>query len=314
MKILITGGAGFIGSHIADALLRNGHEVDIIDNLSTGYRNNVPDGAEFFEISTDDAETKSLIERRNYDHICHYAAQIDLRKSTADPVSDLNNDVVASVKLLEWAVRSNVKHFVYASSGGAIYGEQDYFPADEKHRIKPESPYGLNKWIVERYMNYYNRSHGFGSSALRFANVYGPGQNSKSEAGVIAIFTDTMLRDEKVTINGTGEQTRDFVYISDVVSANLAAIEKRYNGVLNIGTGIETTVNDIYRLLNEIIQNSQDAVHGPPMVGEQLRSVLNWSKAKEELHWSPEVSLKRGLTETVVYFKKKFETNHSIVH
>jgi len=302
MKILMTGGAGFIGSHIVEALLERGHTVDVVDNLSTGSVDNIPEGAEFYHCAFDDPKVKRLLQKK-YDIINHHAAQIDLRKSVTNPVTDLKNDVVASVTLFKWAVESGVQYIIFASSGGAIYGEQSGSaePADENHPINPASPYGLNKWIIERYLNYFHIQYGIRYCALRYANVYGPRQNPLSEAGVIAIFTNRMLRKEETIINGSGEQTRDFVYISDVVDSNLSAIKLRYHGEINIGTGKETSVNTIFTMLKEMTKSTTNEKHGPPKEGEQFRSVLSCEKAKNELHWSPEVSLTEGLKKTVEF-------------
>lgn len=303
MRILVTGGAGFIGSHIADALLADGYSVDIVDNLSTGSKNNVPADAGFYEMSIDDAEVATLLDKNNFDIICHHAAQIDVRISVSNPADDLINDVAASVTLFEAAIKTGVKHIIFASSGGAIYGEQEYFPADEEHAIQPSSPYGLNKRIIEQYLDYYYRLHGIGVCSLRYANVYGPRQNSKSEAGVIAIFTNNMLNNKEIVINGSGEQSRDFVYISDIVSANIAAINNKFIGTVNIGTGIETSVNKIFDSIKILTGSNQDKVHGSAKKGEQLRSVLDCDKAKKELSWNPEHSLQNGLNLTVDYFR-----------
>lgn len=303
MRILVTGGAGFIGSHIADALLEDGNTVDIIDNLSTGSKNNVPAEAGFYEMSIGDAEVATLLDKSKFDIICHHAAQIDVRISVSNPADDLVNDVAASVTLFETAVKAGVKHIIFASSGGAIYGEQEYFPADEEHPIQPSSPYGLNKRIIEQYLDYYYRLHGIGVCSLRYANVYGPRQNSKSEAGVIAIFTNNMLHNKEILINGSGEQSRDFVYISDIVAANIAAINNKFIGTVNIGTGIETSVNKIFDSIKKLTGSNQDKIHGLAKKGEQFRSVLACNKAKKELSWKPEHSLQTGLIQTVDYFK-----------
>jgi len=202
MKILVTGGAGFIGSHVVEALLKRGHMVAVVDNLSTGFKENVPDGVDFYECSIDDPAIGRLMEQKNFEIISHHAAQIDVRKSANNPAKDIISDVAASVTLFERAVASGVKYIVFASSGGAIYGEQDYFPADENHQIRPASPYGLNKWIIEHYLDYYSRLRGIRYCALRYGNVYGPRQNFRSEAGVVAIFIHKMLRNEEAIING----------------------------------------------------------------------------------------------------------------
>jgi UDP-glucose 4-epimerase len=304
MKILVTGGAGFIGSHIADALLSLGFRVDVLDNLTTGLERNVPEKARFFKNSIDDPEVESIL-KNGYDVICHHAAQIDLRKSVTGPVNDLINDVAGSVQLFQWAANSGVKQIVYASSGGAIYGEQDYFPADEEHPKRPASPYGIHKWMIEKNLQYFYKQYGLLYSALRYANIYGPRQNAKSEAGVVSIFCTKLLANEAVVINGNGKQTRDFVYVDDVVRANIVCIDKRFCGEINIGTGIESSVNDIFRILKELSGSDQDETYGPPKEGEQFRSVLSNKKAKELLNWSPEVSFDDGLKRTFEFFKNE---------
>ncbi|MFC1554820.1 NAD-dependent epimerase/dehydratase family protein [candidate division KSB1 bacterium] len=302
MRVLVTGGAGFIGSHIVDALIANGDTVDVIDNLSTGFKRNVNKEAGFYQLCFDDPETEDIL-KNGYDIIIHQAAQIDLRKSIEDPSVDLQNDVVATVKLIKRAVENNVKHFLFASSGGAIYGEQDYFPADENHKINPSSPYGLNKWIIERYLNYFCEQYGLKYTALRYANVYGPRQNHLSEAGVVSIFANYLLEDRECIINGSGEQTRDFVFVSDVVEANLAAIQKGYHGEINIGTGEEVSVNQVFNTIKDLTGSDQIEKHGPEKKGEQFRSVLSFEKAKKELNWQPVISFNEGIKRTVQYFK-----------
>jgi len=306
MKILMTGGAGFIGSHIVEALLERGHTVDVVDNLSTGTVDNIPDKANFHHCAFNDSKVKRLL-RKGYDIINHHAAQIDLRKSVIDPVTDLKNDVTASVTLFKWAVEYGIQHIIFASSGGAIYGEQSRSegPADENHPINPASPYGLNKWIIERYLNYFHTQYGIKYCALRYANVYGPRQNPLSEAGVVAIFTRRMLRNEETIINGSGKQTRDFVYVFDVVNANLSVIEERYHGEINIGTAQETSVNTIFTMLKQMTQSNGNEKQGPPKEGEQFRSVLSYEKAKNNLQWSPGVSLQEGLKKTIEFERNK---------
>jgi len=302
MKILVTGGAGFIGSHVAEAFSEQGHTVDVLDNLSTGFEKNVPQGAAFYNYSIDDPAVEGIF-KRGYDVLCHHAAQIDLRKSVAAPVADLKNDVAGSVQLFQWAVQYGVKQIVFASSGGAIYGEQEYFPADERHPINPASPYGIHKWMIEKYLAYFYRQSGVIYSSLRYANIYGPRQNAASEAGVIAIFSTRLLAGEKAVINGDGEQTRDFVYVGDAVKANIAAVEKRFCGEINIGTSRETSVNTVFRLLKEISGSNQPEEHGPPKEGEQVRSVLSCEKARNDLGWTPVVPIEDGLEKTFAFFR-----------
>jgi UDP-glucose 4-epimerase len=275
MHILVTGGAGFIGSHIADACISRGWRVSVIDDLSTGDRENVNPKAEFHEADLRDVATTQIVARLRPDVIVHEAAQVDLRKSVSDPAGDSEINVVASVRLLDAAIKSNVKRFVFASSGGAAYGEPLFTPQTEEHPLNPVSPYGCAKVAVEHYMNAFRHVHGLQTVALRYANVYGPRQSALGEAGVIAIFADRMKRGEEVTINGDGEQTRDFVHVSDVVAANMAAIERPdVTGAFNVGTGIETSVNEIHRLVAKALGVKTPARYGPAKAGEQRRSVL----------------------------------------
>ena len=275
MHILVTGGAGFIGSHIADACIGRGWRVSVIDDLSTGDRHNLNPKAAFHEADLRDPATMQIVARLRPDVIVHEAAQVDLRKSVVDPGGDAEINVVASVRLLDAAVKSSVKRFVFASSGGAAYGEPLFTPQTEEHPLNPVSPYGCAKVSVEYYMNAFRQVYGLQTVALRYANVYGPRQSALGEAGVIAIFADRMKRGEEVTINGDGEQTRDFVHVSDVVDANMAAIERAdAAGAFNVGTGIETSVNEIHRLVASALGVKTPPRHGPAKAGEQRRSVL----------------------------------------
>jgi UDP-glucose 4-epimerase len=283
MHVLITGGAGFIGSHIVDACLARGWQVSIIDDLSTGDRGNVSSKAQFHEADLRDPATADIIERLRPDVIVHEAAQVDLRKSVTDPAGDAEINVVASIRLLDAAVKSAVKKFVFASSGGAAYGDPLFAPQTEEHPLNPLSPYGCAKVAVEFYMNAFRHVYGLKTVALRYANVYGPRQSALGEAGVIAIFADRMKRGEEVTINGDGGQTRDFVHVSDVVAANMAAIERDVTGAFNVGTGIETSVNDIHHLVAGALGVTRKPRHGPPKQGEQRRSVLRPSTLQGDL-------------------------------
>lgn len=304
VNILVTGGAGFIGSHIVDAFVQLGHHVSVVDNLSTGRRSNLNPAATFHEVDIRDAEPVSRIfERGKFDAMCHQAAQMDVRRSVADPMYDASVNILGVLSLLESCVKTGVKKVLFASSGGAIYGEQDYFPADEKHPTRPISPYGVAKLATEQYLFYYRAVYGLDSVCLRYANVYGPRQNPEGEAGVIAIFTSKMLAGVHPVINGDGRQTRDYVYVGDVVRANVCALDYEGSGVFNVGTGIETDVNTLFNELKEVIGSSAPEQHGPSKKGEQLRSVLNCEKIAETFGWKPSVPLKEGFKETVRYFK-----------
>lgn len=311
MKILVTGGAGFIGSHIVDAYVKLGHEVSIVDNLSTGKRSNLNTNAEFHETDIRDAEAVAKIfERGGFDVVNHHAAQMDVRRSVADPMYDASVNIVGMLSLLESCVKTGVKKVVFASSGGAIYGEQDYFPADEMHATRPISPYGAAKLAGEQYLFYYKAAYELGSVSLRYANVYGPRQNPEGEAGVVAIFASKMLEGKQPIINGDGRQTRDYVYIGDVVRANILALEYDGSGVFNIGTGIETDVNTLFRELKRAIDSPATEQHGPAKKGEQLRSVLNAERITKMLGWKPTVPLEEGFRKTVEYFRDAAQHRH----
>jgi UDP-glucose 4-epimerase len=305
MRILVTGGAGFIASHIVDAYLERGHEVTILDNLSTGRKENINLRATFHQIDLRDAQAVAdLLASRSFDVVNHHAAQMDVRRSVADPVYDASVNIIGVLNLLEACVRTKVGKVIFASSGGAIYGEHDYFPADEAHPTRPISPYGVAKLTTEHYLFYYGAVHGLKSISLRYANIYGPRQNPEGEAGVVAIFASRMLRGETPVINGDGAQTRDYVFVGDVVRANVLALDYPGAGVFNVGTGRESDVN----LLFQVIRRSSGALcpeqHGPAKKGEQLRSVLNNGKIKSVLGWEPTVSLEHGLERTVEFFRE----------
>jgi len=305
VKILLTGGAGFIGSNIADAYVSAGHEVLVIDDLSSGKRENVPPPARFVlcDIGSDTAE--EAIRTFRPEVVNHHAAQINVRASVADPMFDAQVNILGTIRLLEACRRNEVRKFIFASSGGAGYGEQESFPADESHPIRPVSPYGAAKIAAELYMNFYRAQYGMDYTALRYSNVYGPRQDPHGEAGVVAIFCERLLKEQAVVVNGDGEQTRDYVYVGDVVRANVAALTRGGGRPVNIGTGIETNVNTIFRTLRELSGSSREEIHGPPMPGEQRRSCLENLLALTELGWYPEVSLEEGLARTLSFFREK---------
>ena len=304
MKILVTGGAGFIGSHVADAYIEQGHEVVIVDNLSTGTRENVNAGARFVKMNIHDKEIYELFQQEKFDVVNHHAAQMDIRLSVADPVYDATNNIIGTINLLQAAVKNGVKKIIFISSGGAIYGEQDYFPADEEHATRPLSPYGIAKLTGEKYIYFYHHVYNLNYVILRYANVYGPRQSPRGEAGVVAIFSSKLLTGEQPIINGDGLQTRDYVYVGDVVDANVNALDYQDNNYFNIGTGIETNVNELFGRINHITYANAKIAHGPAQAGEQLRSVLNFDKAKQLLNWQPKTSLEDGLVKTVEFFKR----------
>ena len=268
MQILVTGGAGFIGSTLADALLQAGHRVDIVDNLTTGREANIPEAAKFYRTDICDAALAQIFADRQYDVVCHFAAQLDVRRSVEDPVYDTQVNVLGMLNVLQQATAHGVRKVVFASSGGAIYGEQQYAPADEKHPTEPESPYGINKLAGEKFLQYFHRTAGLAYVALRFSNVYGPRQNPFGEAGVIAIFTHLMLAGKQPVIFGDGTQTRDYVFIDDVAAAILSGVDSDYTGIVNIGTGIETDLNTLYAHLQTLTGFPDAPRMDPPKAGE----------------------------------------------
>ncbi len=305
MKILITGGAGFIGSNIVDAYIGQGHDVWVLDDLSTGRVSNLNPRARFVKADIrDTAAVSGLFQKERFDVMNHHAAQMDVRRSVSDPVFDASVNLLGVLTLLEAAVRGGVSKVIFASSGGAIYGEQDYFPADEQHPTRPISPYGVAKLSTEHYLFYYKAVYGLPYVCLRYANVYGPRQNPEGEAGVVAIFASRMLKGEHPVINGDGKQTRDYVFVGDVVRANLAALDVSASEIFNIGTGVETDVNTLFGHIRELTGSTAPDVHGPAKKGEQLRSVLSSGKISAALGWKPSVTLEEGLRRTVEYFKR----------
>lgn len=303
MKILVTGGAGFIASQIADTFIENGHNVFIIDDLSTGFEKNINPKAKFIRANIKDKSLSDLFEKEKFDVVDHHAAQMDVRRSVADPEFDANTNILGTINLLQNSVKSGVKKFIFASTGGAVYGEQEYFPADEKHPTSPLSPYGISKLTVEKYLYFYNAQYGLNYSILRYANIYGPRQNPFGEAGVVAIFSTKLLNGEQPVINGTGEQTRDYVFVKDVVNANLLMLNDKNCDIFNIGTGIETNVNQVFNTLNKIVGKGQIEKHGPAAPGEQLRSVITSEKIFNKFKWKPSTKFEDGLKVTVDFFK-----------
>jgi UDP-glucose 4-epimerase len=309
LKILVTGGGGFIASHISDALINEGHNVYIIDNLSTGFRENINPKAVFIEKDIRDNDLIDLFEKEKFDVVNHHAAQMDVRRSVADPAYDAAVNILGTLNLLQCCIKTGVKKFMFASTGGAVYGEQKYYPADEKHTTDPLSPYGISKLAVEKYIYFYNVQYGLNYTILRYANIYGPRQNPFGEAGVVAIFTTRFLKGEQPVINGTGEQTRDYVYVGDVVKANLFGLNDKRNDIYNIGTAKETNVKEIFIELNSIVGKGQSEKYGPAAAGEQMRSVITSDKLFSTFNWKPSTPLREGLGNTVAYFKKKMQVN-----
>jgi UDP-glucose 4-epimerase len=302
MHIVISGGAGFIGAHSCRALVARGHRVTVVDDLSRGRPELLPKEAVVEVLDIRAPELLPLLARLKPDAILHLAAQMDVRRSVADPTFDASVNVLGTVNLLEAASRAGCKRFVFASSGGAVYGEQDVFPAAESHPRRPASPYGVSKLCAEEYLSHYQLAHGMSCLAMRYANVYGPMQNPHGEAGVVAIFCAKMLKGELPVINGDGLQTRDYVYGPDVAEANALALESQLTGALNVGTAREATVVEVSRALARALGFTQAIPHGPGKAGEQRRSVISPALAKEKLGWAPRMPLEEGLAETARWF------------
>ncbi|MEM6782603.1 MAG: NAD-dependent epimerase/dehydratase family protein [Bacteroidota bacterium] len=310
--VLVTGGAGFIGSHVVDALLSRGCEVHVIDDLSGGIRSNVPAGATFHKLDIRDRAVAALFESHRFAALFHLAAQMDVRKSVADPQFDAQVNVLGLLNLMEAGRHHGLEKVVFASTGGAIYGEPDEAhngggPQPEGHPQRPLSPYGITKLVSEHYLRFYYNVHDIPYVALRFGNVYGPRQNPHGEAGVVAIFAQRMLRGEQPVINGPGTQTRDYVYVGDVVNAVMAGAAYEGADVFNVGTGVETDVNMLFRTINQHVGNGTPEEHGPAKAGEQQRSVLDISKPNAVLGWTPQVEVSEGLARTVAWFREKHE-------
>lgn len=312
MKILVTGGAGFIGSHIADALIEKGHQVAILDNLVTGQEENINPEATFYKLDIRDDAVQTVFSDEKFDVVYHQAAQMDVRKSVEDPRYDAGVNILGTLNILQACAATGVKKILFASTGGAIYGEQVEFPATEEHPLWPASPYGVSKLTCERYIHYYSMAAGLNYALMRYANVYGPRQNPHGEAGVVAIFAKKLLAGEQPVINGDGKQTRDYVYVKDVVRANLLALEHPHNDYFNVGTGIETDVNVIFNLLRDAAESEAQEHHGTAKQGEQLRSVLSYKKAKDVLGWQPQTDLKQGIAETMAFFKEKLPVAETV--
>ena len=305
MKIIVTGGAGFIGSNLVDALVERGDEVVVIDNLSTGRRENLNPHIKFYETSIGDPGLADIFEKEKPDIVCHHAAQIDLRRSVNEPLFDAEVNILGSINVIVNSIRSGVGKFVYASTGGAIYGEPQYLPVDENHPINPVSQYGVSKHTVEHYLHLYALQGELNYVALRYPNVYGYRQNPFGEAGVIAIFAHQMLVGEQPTIFGPGDKTRDYTHVSDIVEANILAIEGGRNLICNIGTGVETSDRDIFDAIARALGYSSSPIYTSVRPGEIQRICLDWSRADQELGWRPKTTLKDGIAKTVSYFKKQ---------
>jgi len=307
MRILVTGGAGFIGSNTVDALVATAaHEISIIDDLSAGKPDQVNPSARFYQADIRDAgEVSRIVASERPEVMIHFAAQMDVRRSVADPAADAQVNLVGFLNLMEAGRQHGLRRVVFSSTGGAIYGEQDFFPADESHPCRPVSPYGVAKFATESYLYFYGAQYGIDYAAMRYANVYGPRQDPHGDAGVVAIFCGRLLENKPVTIFGDGEQTRDYVYVGDVVCANVAAVSAAVTGPINIGTGIETSINRLYQTLAGVAKSGQAPAYAPGRPGEQSRSAIAAGRAERELGWKPQVTLEEGLRRTYEFFRQR---------
>ena len=305
MRILVTGGAGFIGSHIADAFVGEGHEVAVLDNLSSGHREQVPAAARFYECDLRSEDAALAVTGFAPDVICHHAAQMNVRRSVEDPAFDADVNILGFLRVLEAARKVGTKAIVFASSGGTVYGDVDVFPITEEASTIPLCPYGVSKLTGEHYLEYYHRTYGMRYVALRYANVYGPRQDPHGEAGVVSIFVRALLAGKGAQIYGDGLQTRDYVFVGDVVRANVAAAASDYCGALNIGTGTETSVVDLHARLRRLTGTDVLPEHVDGKEGEVRRSVLSFAKTQTVLGWEPSVALDQGLAQAVDFFRSR---------
>jgi UDP-glucose 4-epimerase len=302
MNILVTGGAGFIGSHLVDALIAQGHSVSVLDNLYSGKREQVPASVPFLEADIRSSAAAEWVAEQRFEVIFHQAAQLDVRKSVAEPMFDADVNVLGTLNLLQAALRGGTRRFIFASSGGAGYGEQKQFPAPETHPLLPDSPYGITKMVIEHYLRVFAAMQKLEYVVLRYANVYGPRQSPHGEAGVVAIFARMMALGQQPTINGDGTQTRDFVHVHDVVQANLAALQHPTNGTFNVGTGVETDINAVFDALNAHFGIRFQRTYTPAKPGEQHRSVVDPTLLQRESAWRPTLPFTEGLRQTMEWY------------
>jgi UDP-glucose 4-epimerase len=304
VKVLVTGGAGFIGSHLCDRLAEQGHDLVILDDLSTGKAEHIHPKSRFYQLELDSPWLDELFRIERPQAVLHQAAQASVRRSVEDPVFDARVNVLGTAALLRASATHGVRRFLFASTGGALYGEADVVPTAEDAPTNPVSPYGASKLAAEGYLRTFHALHGLSYAALRYANVYGPRQDPHGEAGVVAIFASRLLAGHEAIINGDGRQTRDYTYVADVADANLRALTSDMVGAFNVGTGVETDVNRLFELLRELTGSAQAPVHGPAKPGEQRRSAVDTRRIRDTMGWSPGSDLRAGLEATVRYFRE----------
>ena len=302
-KILVTGGAGFIGSNLVDELIKKNYKVVVVDDLSFGKRKYVNKKAKFYKLSIENKKLKEVFRKEKPQIVFHLAAQKDVRKSVADPIFDAQINILGSLNLLENCLKYKVKKFIFTSSGGAIYGDTKKVPTPEDHPEWPISPYAVAKLTIDKYLHFYHQVYGLKYVSLRLANIYGPRQDAEGEAGVVAIFINKLLKGKRPIINGDGKQTRDYVYVDDVVRACLLSFKNKITGIYNIGTSKETSVNQLFRKLIKIDKFKIKEKYGPAMPGEQMRSNLSYKKAQKEMGWQSRINLDEGLKKTIEWFR-----------
>jgi UDP-glucose 4-epimerase len=307
MKVLVTGGAGFIGSHIVDQLIADGHQVVVIDNLSSGRREQVNKSASFHEIDLTSEQLTQVIIQERPQVIVHQAAQTRVDVSIDQPARDANTNIIGTINLLEGARQAGTKKIVFASTA-AVYGNPSYLPIDEQHPVQPLSGYGAAKSAAEHYLQIYHYLYGIDYTILRYANVYGLRQDPRGEGGVVSIFIDKILHNQPVTIFGDGEQTRDYVYVEDIARANLLAIERANGEVINVGTGVQTSIKQLIALFEKITKGSVRKEYGPARSGDIQHSYFAGHKAKEHLSWEPQISLEEGLRRTFLYYRDLYQS------
>lgn len=304
MKVLVTGGAGFIGSHIVDSLIEKGFEVCVVDDLSGGNRKNINCNAKFYEEDIENAELMDIFREEKPDYVIHEAAQICVENSLKDPVDDAMINIIGSVNVLEACRQTGVKKILYPASA-AIFGEPQYLPIDEAHPLDMISPYGVSKHAVEHYLEVYKKLYGLEYNVLRYSNVYGPRQDTSGEGGVAAIFCDTLLRGKTPYIFGDGNQTRDFIYVKDVVTANLLALTSPCSGIYNVCTNTHVSVNELYDLIRSALNVETQPLHIDKRPGDILNSYMTYEKIQKDMHWTPHYSLPEGIKETVEYYEHR---------
>ncbi|MGI5940087.1 MAG: NAD-dependent epimerase/dehydratase family protein [Thermoleophilia bacterium] len=304
MNVLVTGGAGFIGSHLCDRLLHDGHQVSVVDSLVTGRRDNLSPDARFHHMDLRDESLADVFAQEQPDAVFHLAAHIDVTRSVRDPAYDAGINILGSIRLLECCRTHGVRRFTYAGTGGALFGEPHYLPVDETHPVEPLSPYGISKHTVEHYLFAYRQNHGLEYTVLRYPNVYGPRQDPHGEAGVVAIFSLQMLTGEQPVIFGDGSKTRDYCYVDDIVEANVIALNSPRNGVYNLGRGIEVSDLEIFEAVRAAVGVEMTPAFAPIRPGEVEHIALDASKAKRELGWTWKVGLSEGVAAAVAHYRE----------